>query len=236
MAEFAANNAVNDSTKVSPFFANKGFHPRMSFGPPRPTLRATSKHLREQIIAGNYFASKMAEVLDVLRSNLTRAKERQEKAANANRSPAPAYRVGDEIFLDTRNITTSRPIQKLDCKYIGPFKITKIINSHAYQIGLPFEHENLHNVFHTSILKPAPTNPLPGQTNPPPPPIALDESGEKLFAIEAILDSKRCKNKRNFYYLSLWRVQDPEDKICVRMLGICPVADNNNIDFRMHIQ
>ncbi|KAI0992802.1 hypothetical protein K3495_g15382, partial [Podosphaera aphanis] len=35
MAEFAANNAVNTSTKVTPFFANKGFHPRMSFGPPR---------------------------------------------------------------------------------------------------------------------------------------------------------------------------------------------------------
>ncbi|KAI0998268.1 hypothetical protein K3495_g9932 [Podosphaera aphanis] len=203
MAKFAANNAVNTSTQISPFFANKVFHPRMSFGPPRPISRTPSKHLREQIAGGNDFASKMAGVLDVLRSNLARTRDRQEKASSANRSPAPVYRVGDEVFLDTRNITTSRPIKKLDCKFIGHFRVTKIINSNAYQLELPFEHENLHNVFHTSLLRPAPTNPLPGQTNPPPPPIALDESGEKLFAIEAIVDSKRSKNKKNFHYLIL---------------------------------
>ncbi|KAI1003559.1 hypothetical protein K3495_g4643 [Podosphaera aphanis] len=132
MADFAANNAVNGSTKVSPFFANKGFHPRMSFGPPRPTPNTTSKNRREQIIAGNNFASKMAEVLEVLRTNLTRAREKQERAANKNRSSAPAYRVGDE----TAN----------------------------------------------------------------------------LFAIEAIVDSKRSKNKKIFYYLILWRGEDPEDQ------------------------
>ena len=69
-----------------------------------------------------------------------RARERQEKAANANRSPASAYQIGDKVFLDTRNITTTRPIKKLDCKYTGPFQITKIINSHVYKLKLPFEH------------------------------------------------------------------------------------------------
>ena len=33
-----------------------------------------------------------------------------------------------------------------------------------------------------------------------------------LFAVEAILDSKRSKGKRNFYYLILWQSQDPENK------------------------
>lgn len=75
MAEFAANNAVNTSTKVTAFFANKGFHLRMSFGPPRLALRMTPKHLREQATAGNDFALNMAEVLDLLRTNLTRARQ-----------------------------------------------------------------------------------------------------------------------------------------------------------------
>ena len=70
----------------------------------------------------------------------------------------------------------------------------------------------MHDVFHTSLLRPAPANPLPGQTNPPSPPIALDESGEKLYAIEAILDSKRSKNRKNFQYLILWRGYDSEDQ------------------------
>ena len=100
MAEFSANNSVNASTKITPFFANKGFHPRMSFGPPRSNERISSKNLRQQITAGNDFASKMAEVLDVLRTNLNYAKDKQEYPANRNRSQAPAYRVGDEVFLD----------------------------------------------------------------------------------------------------------------------------------------
>ncbi|SLM35328.1 retrotransposon nucleocapsid protein [Lasallia pustulata] len=33
MAEFADNNAVSAGTSMTPFFANKGFHPRMTFGP-----------------------------------------------------------------------------------------------------------------------------------------------------------------------------------------------------------
>jgi hypothetical protein len=210
LAEFSANNAVNASTQVSPFFANKGFHPRMSFGPPRPLDRATSKKLREQTTDGNDFATKMADILDVLRTNLTTARAKQEDSANSNRSPAPAYRVGDEVFLDTRNITTNRPMKKFDHKFIGPFKVTKIINSHSYQIELPFEHELLYNTFHTSLLRPAPTNGLPGQTNPPPPPISLDENGEKLWAVEAILDSKRTK--AGFQYLILWRGYDPDDQ------------------------
>ena len=32
-AEFAINAAVNESTKLSPFVANKGYEPRMSFTP-----------------------------------------------------------------------------------------------------------------------------------------------------------------------------------------------------------
>ena len=91
MAEFAANNAVNASTKVTPFFANKGFHPHMSFSPPQTVERNSSKSLRKQISAGTDFSSKMAEVLNVLLANLTHLRDRQESASSANQSPAPAY-------------------------------------------------------------------------------------------------------------------------------------------------
>jgi hypothetical protein len=63
MAEFAANNAVNSSTQISPFFANKGFHPRMSFGPPRPITQSSPNRLRDSNAAGNDFVTKMADIL-----------------------------------------------------------------------------------------------------------------------------------------------------------------------------
>ncbi|KAI0990945.1 hypothetical protein K3495_g17242, partial [Podosphaera aphanis] len=51
LAEFAANNVVNVSTSVSPFFANKGFNPRMTISPPRTTDRASTAEIQ-----GNKFA------------------------------------------------------------------------------------------------------------------------------------------------------------------------------------
>ncbi|KAJ6436324.1 mRNA 3 end-processing YTH1 [Purpureocillium lavendulum] len=210
LAEFAARNAVNDSTGMSPFFANTGYHPRMSFGPPRPLPRATSKDLAGRSNQGNGFAAKMQEITDLLRTNLTPAQASQEQFANANRSPAPAYRVGDKVLLSTRNIHSARPIPKLDHKFIGPFRVKRVLNAHSYQLNLPHELDSLHNSFHPNLLRPAPNDPLPGQYNPPPPPIALDANGEKLWAIEAILDSKRTRQK-GFQYHVQWRGYDLED-------------------------
>ena len=135
-------------------------------------------------------------------------KAQQELSANLNRSPAPAYRVGDEVYLDTRNITTSRPMKKLDYKFIA-CRVKKVLDSHSYQLELPFEHALLHDVFHTSLLRPKANNPLPGQTSPPLPPVTIDESGEKLWAIEAILDSR--SSKKGFEYQILWCGYSPED-------------------------
>jgi hypothetical protein len=80
----------------------------------------------------------------------------------ANRSLAPMYQVGDMVFLSTRNITTVRPLKKLDSKFISECKIIEVINSHAYKLELPFKHGTIHNVFHTSLLQPAPNDPLLG--------------------------------------------------------------------------
>ena len=64
MAEFAARNVINDSTGMSPFFANAGYHPRMSFGPPRPVPHTVSKDLVERNNEGNDFAAKMQEITE----------------------------------------------------------------------------------------------------------------------------------------------------------------------------
>ena len=43
MAEFAYNNSIHASTKVSPFFANYGFHPRFSISIPETSINPSSE-------------------------------------------------------------------------------------------------------------------------------------------------------------------------------------------------
>jgi hypothetical protein len=207
LAEFAARNVVNSSTGMSPFFANAGYHPRMSFGPPRPTTATMSNTLKASNKEGTDFASKMQEITDLLRTNMLSAQAAQERFANANRSPAPAYRVGDMVLLSTRNINSARPTKKFDQKYLGPFRVEEVVNPVSYRLKLPHELQLIHDTFHTNLLRPAPRDPLPGQFNPPPPPITIDTQGEVLYAVEKILKSKRTKQK-GFQYLIQWRGYD----------------------------
>ena len=59
------------------------------------------------------------------------AQAKHEYYSNASRIPAPVFRVGDEVYLDTRNIKTARPSKKLNWKNKGPYKVTEVINSTA---------------------------------------------------------------------------------------------------------
>jgi len=70
LAEFAARNIINNLTGMSPFFANAGYYPRMSFRPPRVILRAASKDINKRNKDGNDFALKIQEITDLLRTNL----------------------------------------------------------------------------------------------------------------------------------------------------------------------
>ncbi|KAI0996603.1 hypothetical protein K3495_g11580 [Podosphaera aphanis] len=88
-------------------------------------------------------------------------------------------------------------------------KIVEVVNPHSYRIELPFENGLIHDVFHTSLLLPSADNPLPGQVNKPPPPIAIDASGNQLWAVENIRSSKRDK-KKGFQYWVQWRGCPPQ--------------------------
>lgn len=208
LAEFAANNAMNESIGMSPFFANYGYHPRMSFGPPRPVPTAASRRVRNETLKGNKFVKKMEEITEVLLDKLMQSRITYEIFANKHRQPAPAYRVGDKVWLDVRNVNTNRPTKKLDYKYFGPFPIAEVVSSHSYRLTLPEEMKELHPVFHTTLLRPVATDPFPSQQQRQVdrPPVAIDAQGQEIWKIEAILSSRRVHGQ--FQYKIQWEGYD----------------------------
>lgn len=162
LAEFAANNHVSETTKLSPFQANFGKHPRMTFAPlVHGTTTAEDR--------ANSFARDMSQVFDLLQAEMKRSQVIQEESANKHRTPSPRYIVGDKVWLSTKNLQTQRPSKKLDWKQIGPYEVRRVVSPYAYELALPTSMK-VHPVFHVSLLSPATGNPVPGQVQTLPPP------------------------------------------------------------------
>ena len=182
LAEFVYNNTKSSSTGMSPFYANYGYHPRATLkillekGHENPTAEAYVDHIR-----------RMHEKLQM---TLEQAQARYKKEFDKNVAPAPGFKVGDRVWLNRRNIKTTRPSQQLDFRHLGPFEIVDVVGKSkaAFELKLP-NHWRIHPVFHASLLDPYRVNKIEGrkQTTPPPPEIV---NGELEYEVEAVLDSR----------------------------------------------
>ena len=120
LAEFVYNNAQNASTKVSPFYANYGYHPRSS-----PRLVITEEVVNP---SAEELATKLQKIHTQLRSQLESAQATYKEKYDRHVKEHPPFAVGDKVWLMRKNIKTNRPSQKLDVKRLGPFKILEVID------------------------------------------------------------------------------------------------------------
>ena len=93
MAEFAANALPSTATTVSPFFANRGFEPRMSFD----AIGLLEHGFPRSSLVNQDLPTKMKDIWEFLQDQLTLSQTRMEDFANRKRKPPPRYRVGDRV-------------------------------------------------------------------------------------------------------------------------------------------
>jgi hypothetical protein len=195
-AEFAYNNAENSSTKMSPFFANYGFHPRFD----------TIPHEEEQVPSAESFLDRLKTIHDQLRLNLSDARDAYKNTADARRLPTPDIKVGDHVWLNAKNIKLKTRSKKLSPRNLGPFKVISQVSDVNFKLELPSTMSKIHPVFHVSLLEPAHVD--SSRTLPRPPPELVDDEFE--YEVETILDSKRVG--RGVKYLVHWKGYGVEDR------------------------
>ena len=135
-AEFAYNNKVNSSTKVSPFMANNGRNPRMGF-----EMRKRGKVLRAE-----EFVAKMKEIQEEAQAALKKAQEEMKRQADRHRREVEEYKVRDIVLLSTKELKwqmIGRRTDKLTKRFVGPYKVKGIISSNAIELELPSSCKDL---------------------------------------------------------------------------------------------
>ena len=133
--------------------------------------------------------------------NLVKAHARIFTQTNRHRLDAPAYTVGDQVWLSTDNLRLPRALQKLSERWLGPYSITKLVGTNAVELRLP-RSMRIHPVVNISHVKPY-RECLPGQPVTPPGPSNITEDHEEEYEVEHIVNS-RYKGKR-LEYLVQWK-------------------------------
>jgi len=92
LAEFTYNNALSATTRVSPFFTNKGYHPNISVYPER---NMTSARARD-------YAVDLKLLHQYLREEMANAQLHYQGPADAKRTLALDLKVGDQVYVKAK--------------------------------------------------------------------------------------------------------------------------------------
>src|SRR6266436_4813783 len=120
MAEFTYNNAMNATTGVSPFFANKGYHPELTSDPQAETSLAEAQT----------FMADLEHVQAELKENIAQAQERYWKNVDKHRVEVPKLNISNQAYVKAKFFRTRQPSKKLSEKNLGPYDIIGKLGTH----------------------------------------------------------------------------------------------------------
>ena len=136
LAEFAFNNSPSTTTGVSPFFANKGYHPNIAVN---SDLGLSSSHTQE-------YTSDLKELHEFLCSEMALVQQRYQGPADAKRSTLPDFKIGDQVYVKAKYFRSTRPSKKLSDKNFRPFEIIAKPGSLSFTLRLPNTMKSVHPV------------------------------------------------------------------------------------------
>ena len=129
-AEFTYNNKAHLSTRTSPFKVNYRQDPRIRF----------KERKKGKYEGAEKFIEKMKKIQKEAKAVLSKAQEEIKKYVNRKRAEVNNYKVEDLVMLSTKDLKyqmVRRRTEKLTEKFVGPYKIKKIVSLNAVELKLP---------------------------------------------------------------------------------------------------
>jgi hypothetical protein len=200
-AELAFNASKHASTGFTPFYLNGG----REVSVPLDLALEEARTTRQPDAAARI--QQLHRDLEAAKEHLLKAQQRQAHHADKHRREV-CFKVGDEVLLSTAHLKMiggGDRTAKFTYKYIGPFKIKRVVNNNAYELDLPPQMQ-IHPVLNVSRLKAYHDGrvafPLRTRADTRPPPALTSSDGDD-YEVESIL-AKRGKGART-EYLVRWR-------------------------------
>ena len=145
------------------------------------------------------FASRMKKVRDEATAALEKAQKNMKKYYDKHHKPAPEIKIGDKVYLESKDISVDRPSKKLSDKWLGPYEVLEKRGKASYKLKI-LEMDKHYPVYHKSLLTPY-KEPPPHRRELRPDPVIID--GEEEYEVEEILKSR--KRGRGHQYLIKWK-------------------------------
>jgi len=129
IVEFIYNNKVYSSTKILSFKANYGQDTRMEF-----EVRKKRKYK-----GAEKFVMKMKEIQEKAKVILGKTQEKMKKYLDKKKTEVDEYKVENLVILSTKDLKyqmIKRKTEKLTERFVGPYKIKKIVLINTVELKL----------------------------------------------------------------------------------------------------
>ena len=96
------------------------------------------------------------------------------------------FAIGDQVWLESYNLSTDAPSKKLAAKRLGPYTVLERVGGTLYCIGIPATWR-VHNVFHASLLSCTKEDKIVGRIPEPQPVVQIQD--QELWVIDSFINS-----------------------------------------------
>jgi transposase InsO family protein len=193
-AEYAHNSAPSSATGLSPFHCCLGYQP-----PLFPSQDSDSS-----VPSAKAFIRRCRRTWRRVRSALCHSRSLTRRAANKHRVKSPRYTCGQRVWLSTLNLPLQSVSRKLAPRFIGPFRVSKVMSPVTIRLKLPPNLRRIHPVFHVSCVKPV----IRAPTRPASHPIRVE--GSPVYRVRRLLDVR--PRGRGHQFLVDWEGYGPEER------------------------